>query len=406
MRAAPAVDLGPPCLQRLEVGARLPGLPHPDQLLERVAGVAHDRQVDPHVLVDRAGIDVDMDLLGVGRELGELAGDAVVEARADIDQHVAVIHCQVGFVGAVHAEHAEELLVRRRKRAEPHQRVGDGIARHVHELGEQLGRLRPRIDHAAAGVEDRLPGGSDQLDRLLDPGELGLDLRAVALVLHGLVGRHIVALVHQHVLGQVDHDRPGTARTCHVKGLVDRARESAHGLHKIIVLGTGPRDARGVGFLEGVIADQMGRHLPGQADDGNGIHQRVGEAGHGVGGARTGGHQHHAHLAGRTRVAFGGVHGRLLVAHQDVAQPVLLEQGVVNGKDRTARIAEDDLDFLVDQGFHQQIGASRGGLLGLHDTGLLSDKCAAKQGLRRRGRYNRGLGGSTEISTKCKVSGP
>jgi predicted RNA-binding protein with PUA domain len=77
-----------------------------------------------------------VDLLGVRRELGELAGDAVVEARADIDQHVAVIHREVGFVGAVHAQHAEELLVRRRERAEPHQRVGDGIARHVHELGE------------------------------------------------------------------------------------------------------------------------------------------------------------------------------------------------------------------------------------------------------------------------------
>ena len=62
---------------------------------------------------------------------------------------------------------------------------------------------------------------------------------------------------------------------------------------------------------------------------------------------------------------------RLLMAHQDVAQRVLLEERVVDRKHRAARIAEDDLDFLVDQGFHQQIGASRGGLLGLHDTGLL-----------------------------------
>src|SRR5262249_56815766 len=77
---------------------------------------------------------------------------------------------------------------------------------------------------------------------------------------------------------------------------------------------------------------------------------------------------------------LGGMHRRLLVAHQDVAQPVLLEERVVDRKDRATGIAEDDLDFLVDQGFHQQIGASRGGLLGGHDTGLLSDKCAAKHG--------------------------
>ena len=79
------------------------------------------------------------------------------------------------------------------------------------------------------------------------------------------------------------------------------------------------------------------------------------------------------------------MHCRLLMAHQDVTQPVLLEQGVVDRKNRATRIAEDDLDFLVDQGFHQQIGASRGGLLGLHDTGLLVTKTPQTLGLRRRG---------------------
>ena len=150
------------------------------------------------------------------------------------------------------------------------------------------------------------------------------------------------------------------------------ARELVDVLHEIIVLGAGPRDAGGVGFLEGVVADQVRRHLAGQADHRDRIHQRIGEAGHGVGRARAGGHQHHADLAGRARIAFGGMHRRLLVAHQDVAQLVLLEERVVDRQHRAARIAEDDLDVLVDQGFHQQIGAGRvGGLLGLHDNGLL-----------------------------------
>jgi hypothetical protein len=59
------------------------------------------------------------------------------------------------------------------------------------------------------------------------------------------------------------------------------------------------------------------------------------------------------------------------MAYQDVAQAILLEERIVDRKDGAAGIAEDDLDFLVDQGFHQQIGASRGRLLGDHDTGLL-----------------------------------
>ena len=75
------------------------------------------------------GIDVDVDLLRAGREGVEPAGDAVVEARADADHHVAIVHRQVGFVGAVHAEHAEPLRIGRRIGAEPHQRRGDRESR-------------------------------------------------------------------------------------------------------------------------------------------------------------------------------------------------------------------------------------------------------------------------------------
>ena len=125
---------------------------------------------------------------------------------------------------------------------------------------------------------------------------------------------------------------------------------SADVLHEVVVLGAGPGDADRVGLLEGVVADQVRRHLAGEADDRHAIHQRVGEAGDGVGGAGAGGHQHHADLAGRAGIALGGVHGALLVADQDVAQRVLLEDRVIDRQDGAAGIAEDMLDALVDQG--------------------------------------------------------
>ena len=53
-----------------------------------------------------------------------------VEARANGHQHIAVLHGHVGLVGAVHAEHADELAIRPRKGAQPHQRVRDGIVEH------------------------------------------------------------------------------------------------------------------------------------------------------------------------------------------------------------------------------------------------------------------------------------
>ena len=63
------------------------------------------------------------------REGVEPAGDAVVEARADADHHVAIVHRQVGLVGAVHAEHAEPLRIGGGIGAEPHQGRGDRESR-------------------------------------------------------------------------------------------------------------------------------------------------------------------------------------------------------------------------------------------------------------------------------------
>ena len=53
-------------------------------------------------------------------------------------------------------------------------------------------------------------------------------------------------------------------------------------------------------------------------------------------------------LLRRARIGIGRMHGRLLVADQNVLDLILLEQFVVNEKDGTARITEDvfDLFFL------------------------------------------------------------
>ena len=70
--------------------------------------VADDRHVNLDVLGDRRRVDIDMnDGLGLGREIGDASGHAVVEARADRDQAIGIAHGGIGAVRAVHPEHPE-----------------------------------------------------------------------------------------------------------------------------------------------------------------------------------------------------------------------------------------------------------------------------------------------------------
>ena len=96
------------------------------QLGDHVLAVADDRDVDQPVLPDLGRVDVHVDDLGVGRERRQLAGDAVVEARAERDQQVGPLHRGDGRVVAVHAGHAQAELVGVGERAARHQRGDDG----------------------------------------------------------------------------------------------------------------------------------------------------------------------------------------------------------------------------------------------------------------------------------------
>ena len=49
----------------------------------------------------------------------ELAGDTVVETRADADHQIGVVHGEVGLDRAVHAQHADELRAGRGKAPRP-----------------------------------------------------------------------------------------------------------------------------------------------------------------------------------------------------------------------------------------------------------------------------------------------
>jgi hypothetical protein len=94
-----------------------------------------------------------VDELRARRELGQLAGHAVVEAGPDRHDQVGLVHRVVRGASPVHPQHAEPLVVVGGECAEAHQRARDREALRGAQLAELLGRVR--VDHAAAAVDHR-----------------------------------------------------------------------------------------------------------------------------------------------------------------------------------------------------------------------------------------------------------
>ena len=113
------------------------------------------------------------------------------------------------------------------------------------------------------------------------------------------------------------------------------------------MLRAGPGDADRVAFLEGVVADEVRRDLPRDADDGDGVHEGVGKPGDRVGGAGAGGHEEDAALSRGPGITLGRVGRALLVADEDVADLILLKNLVINGQHGSTGVAEHMLDPLI-----------------------------------------------------------
>ena len=216
-----------------------------------------------------------MDLLGVWRKGVDPAGNAVVEAGADADHQVAVMHGMVGLIGTVHAQHAEPVRVRGREGAEAHQRGGNGNAGHGLQFAQQFRGAGSGIDDTATGIEDGRRGGHDEIDNRSDRISVWLGLRLVGRFVDAVLA-DIGACCELDVLRNVDDDRAGATGGGDQEGLVHDAGEIVHVGDEVIVLGTGARDADRVALLKGIGADQMGRNLAAEDDHGNGVHHRVG----------------------------------------------------------------------------------------------------------------------------------
>ena len=337
------------------------GTPVSAQLLERLSELGEDllqRPDDGDVRVaelpDLGGIDVEVDHGGAGRERGQLAGDAVVEARADRHEHVALVHRPVRPLGAVHAGPAEVEVVRLREGALGHQRRHDG---ELPELGEpaELG-AGIRVDRPAADVEhgplrlrDRVRGRAHLLHVHARGGAPAgeVDLVRVLEVDRGLLD----------VARDVDEDGAAAAGLGDVERRLDRVRQLLDVLDEPRMLDDRDRDPGDVALLKRVGADQVRPHLPGDADERGRVHPGVGDRGDEVRGARPGGGEGDTDPARRAGVALGHVARALLVAGEHVADRRAAGERVVGRQDRASRDAEHRVDAFGLERAQERVGA-------------------------------------------------
>ena len=146
----------------------------------------------------------------------------------------------------------------------------------------------------------------------------------------GLGRRSVVAGRELNILWNIHENRTGTAVLGDMKGLMYHVGQLLGLFDQPVVLRAGASDADGISFLKGIVADHKGRDLTRQNDDRDRVHQGIRQPGNGVRRTRTGRHQSNADLSGRTRIAFGGMHGTLFVADKDVLNFVLLKDLVID----------------------------------------------------------------------------
>ena len=125
-----------------------------------------------------------------------------------------------------------------------------------------------------------------------------------------------------------------------MESLLHRRHDVLHARHEIAVLRDRQRDAGDVGFLKGVVANQLARHLAGDADHRHRVHHGGGNPGHQVRGPRARRGDGDADASSRSGIPVSHMGRALLVPHEHVPHGIV-EHGVIGRQDGPAGITED-----------------------------------------------------------------
>ena len=277
-------------------------------------------------------------------ELLDLACHPVVEADADSQQKIGLVHRVVGVNGAMHAEPFEGEVVILGEATDSHQGGGHGDLGTLRKLLEFLGSIRR--DHASAAVDHRLLGGGDQTEHFLK-GDLIGPAHGVVAAQGDALGEDRLGRLVLDILGNIDQHRPRTPTLGDMESLLDDAGDVIDIPDEIAVLHHGKGHPEKVGLLESPAPDHLLRHLTGDCHQGHRVHVGIGNAGDQIRCTGTRGGHADAGLSGHTGIPFGGKSPPLLMTGKDGTDLLRLGQGLMDRHRATTGVGKDIIHPLA-----------------------------------------------------------
>lgn len=291
--------------------------------------------------------------LSSGSELVKVKGDTVIETSTKTDDQIGLLDGHVGVGGTVHTEHVKRLFIELIESTETVEGGGDGD-RGLLGKGAEERRTALGLDNTVAGVDDGLLGDVDELGNTLDRG-----IKLLAAQLNGSAGGGTrtggdggvggdgpAKDTSGDILGEIDEDGTRSAASSDLEGLVNAAGKLGDTLHHDVPLGAGSRNTNDVGLLESIAANGGGGDLAGEDNHGSTVGKGIGHGGNDVGGTGTGGDEDDTGLARSTGITLSHVTSTLFVAGEDEIEMGRVVDGIEDGENGTARIAENVLNAV------------------------------------------------------------
>ena len=212
-------------------------------------------------------------------------------------------------------------------------------------------------DDSTADIQNRTLGFLNQTDDLIQ-GQ-------VACLFHWVITSNVhrfredrLGLGLLNVFRKINDHRPGSACCRNVKRLLHHARNIRDVGDQEAVLDHRQGHPEEIGLLKRPFTNHGLRHLPGNGNQWNGIHECIGNTRDQVGRTRPTGCHADTRFSGCSRVALGGKGTALLVPGKDDADLIRASQRLMKFHARTAGVSKDGVDRFALQCSDQNVTAT------------------------------------------------